>query len=126
MKRALITGISGFVGGHLEYYLRKRGWMVYGFDRQVTGSPQNVYTGDMTDRDVLKKILLECRPDFVFHLAGIIKSHQPEQLYNGNLLGTVALLDILIELDIKATVLVASSSAVYGSGFGGRPISEKF
>ncbi len=126
MKRALITGISGFVGGHLEYYLRKRGWKVYGFDRHVTGRQENVYTGDIANRDEFKKILLECRPDFVFHLAGIIKSHQPEMLYNANLLGTVALFENLLDLNSKATVLVASSSAIYGSGFGGRLINEKF
>ncbi|KAA0262494.1 MAG: NAD-dependent epimerase/dehydratase family protein, partial [Chloroflexi bacterium] len=35
MKRALITGISGFVGKHLRNELIHAGWQVYGFDMRA-------------------------------------------------------------------------------------------
>ena len=126
MKSALLTGISGFVGSHLAYHLAEGSYRVYGFDQRASGDSKNIYIGDLADRNLLKRVLKETRPDFIFHLAGIIKSTQPEMLYQANLLGTVALFDALMDLDLRPVVIISSSSAVYGSGFGGRPISEKF
>jgi len=41
-------------------------------------------------------------------------------------LGTVALLDAVVECGLQPVVFIASSSAVYGSGLGRRPITEQF
>jgi GDP-4-dehydro-6-deoxy-D-mannose reductase len=124
MPNALITGINGFVGRHLSAHLLELGWQVYGFDRRAIG--KNVFIGDIADRNAFQAALRECKPNFLFHLAGLIKSSQPERLYQANLLGTVTLFESLLEVEERPVVIVASSSAVYGSGFGGRPISEKF
>jgi GDP-4-dehydro-6-deoxy-D-mannose reductase len=125
MPRALITGICGFVGSHLSAHLIKLGWQVYGFDYR-RGDGENVFTGDIADRGAFRNALDECKPNFIFHLAGLIKSTQAEKLYQSNLLGTVALFESLLEVEDRPVVIVASSSAVYGSGFGGRPITENF
>lgn len=126
MTRTLITGINGFVGTHLTNCLVERGQMVFGYDRRMTGNRNNIFTGDLTDRDALKTALKECQPDFVFHLAGLIKSAQLKNLYDVNLLGTVSLFESLMETELRPMVIVAGSSAIYGLGFGGMPISEKF
>ena len=83
MKRALITGISGFVGSHLAKELVSRGWEVSGLVRRSTqsgvpsrlsrlgiGSSVSLLEGDITDT------LLRsprpwgfAKPDAVFHLA---------------------------------------------------------
>jgi GDP-4-dehydro-6-deoxy-D-mannose reductase len=125
MTRILITGISGFVGTHLTHHLNEYGCQVFGYDQRAAGNVKNIFTGDLTDRAAFKNVLKECQPDFVFHLAGAIKSDDPKKLYDANLLGTVALFDSLMEVGQRPVVIVASSSAVYGSGFGGKTISER-
>ncbi|MEW6404675.1 MAG: NAD-dependent epimerase/dehydratase family protein [Chloroflexota bacterium] len=125
MPSALITGIRGFVGSHLSAQLLQRGWQVYGFDHR-SGDGTNIFTGDIADRAAFRNALDECKPNFLIHLAGLIKSTQPEELYYANVFGTVTLLESLLESGQRPVVIVASSSAVYGSGFGSRPISERF
>lgn len=126
MKRILITGINGFVGNHLSAHLSGLGWQVYGFDQRTDRNKENIFVGDISKRDVFQGALLQCKPEVIFHLAGVIKSSELEELYQANLLGTIALFEGLLETGQRPVVLVASSSAVYGSGFGGRPINEKF
>jgi len=125
MRNAFIVGISGFVGKHLSRFLADDGWNVSGYDRQAArGFP--AYVGDLLDRAVVEKALLETRPDVIFHLAGVLKSEQPEQFYTTHVLGTVSLLDVVVKNGMHPTVLIASSSAVYGAGVGGKPITEGF
>lgn len=126
MPSALITGISGFVGNHLSTHLLKLGWQVSGFDKRAVASESNIFIGDIADGNVFQSVLSECKPDVIFHLAGLIKSTRPEMLYHANLLSTVTLFESVLETGQHPVVIVASSSAVYGSGFGGRPITEKF
>ncbi len=124
--KALITGFSGFVGQHLATHLFSQGWQVFGFDRRMANEDKNLYVGDLKNRRIVTQVMAECQPDVIFHLAGLIKSVQPEKLYHANLLGTIALFESLLKNGQRPVVIVASSSAVYGSGFGGRPITEKF
>jgi len=144
MKTAFITGISGFVGKHLTTYLRKLNWRVAGSDLQPVSSPQAVsprrarspdggapdisefYQADINDRAMLRQVLRETHPDVIFHLAGVIKSDTPDKYYQAHVLGTVALLDAVVESGLSPVVFIASSSAVYGSGLGSRPITEQF
>jgi len=123
---ALITGITGFIGSHLSAHLIELGWQVHGFDLHAGKDAKNIFVGDISDGVAFQATLRECEPQIVFHLAGLIKSTQPESLYQANLLSTISLFESLCETGQRPVVIVASSSAVYGSGFGGRPISETF
>ncbi len=123
MKRALITGISGFVGKHLRDELLREGWQVYGFDIRPVGD--NVFVGDLSDRAALTRAVLDCQPDAVFHLAGIIKSADSEMYYKSNLFGTLNLLDAVMQMEKRPKVILASSSAVYGLTKGSRSITER-
>lgn len=123
--RALITGISGFVGSHLARHLLSVGWKVFGYDLRTSDSGNGFFQGELTDRNALKQALDDVKPDVIFHLAGIIKSSQSEVLYKANFLGTVVLLDQVMESDRRPVVVVASSSAVYGRKSGAKPISER-
>lgn len=122
MTRALITGISGFVGKHLQEQLLKRRWHVHGFDIRPSGA--NVFVGDLTDRAALAHAIVESQPDVIFHLAGIIKSSDNEAYYKSNLFGTLNLLDAVMQMETCPKVVLASSSAVYGMTKGSRPITE--
>ncbi|MFZ5910076.1 MAG: NAD-dependent epimerase/dehydratase family protein [Chloroflexota bacterium] len=125
MNRALVVGISGFVGSHLARYLVDNGWSVLGFDQQpLTGF--DVQTGDLLDRTIVEQVILEARPEFIFLLAGVLKADYPGQFYTAHVLGTVTLLDAVLKSDLRPTVIVASSSAVYGAGLGKKAITENF
>ncbi|MCA2002814.1 MAG: GDP-mannose 4,6-dehydratase [Chloroflexi bacterium] len=120
--RCLITGINGFVGGHLARRLRDGGAEVFGFD--LSGG-ENVFAGDLSDRSALRRALETSQPQTVFHLAGLLRAAQYEELYRANLLGTIALFEALVELGQKPLVILASSSAVYGLSSGPKPLTEK-
>lgn len=123
MPIALITGISGFVGRHLQLRLTSQGWQVYGFDKRP--AMNNAFIGDLTDRAALLHVITQSKPDVILHLAGVLKSDSPERFYNVNLLGTLALFDAILESGIRPKVVVASSSAVYGCKSGAKPIAER-
>jgi GDP-4-dehydro-6-deoxy-D-mannose reductase len=125
--RALVTGISGFVGGSLTKSLVSNCWDVFGFDhRETNDGSGNVYIGSMQDQAALAEVITKSQPDVVFHLAGVIKSKSLKDYYNTHILGTLALFEALLETGYKPRVIITSSSAVYGSGLGKRPISEHF
>jgi GDP-4-dehydro-6-deoxy-D-mannose reductase len=126
MKRVLITGASGFVGSHLAGHLLSCHLHVSGFDLRAGDVTMDFHMGELADRAMVSRTLLEVKPDVIFHLAGMIKSSAPEDLYQANLLGTTALFDSIVDCGLRPVVVLASSSAVYGSGSGNKPISEKF
>ena len=123
MTRALITGISGFVGRHLQEELLREGWNVFGFDIRPAG--ENIFVGDLSDRAALTRAMAGCQPDVVFHLAGIIKSTDSEAYYKSNLFGTLNLLDAVVQMEKRPKIVLASSSAVYGLTKSARPITER-
>jgi nucleoside-diphosphate-sugar epimerase len=47
MRRALITGISGFVGNHLASHLAEKGWAVAGYDLHPPRVKCDFYPGDL-------------------------------------------------------------------------------
>jgi GDP-4-dehydro-6-deoxy-D-mannose reductase len=125
MTRALITGSSGFVGSHLTRSLLAKNWQVAGFDIFPSNSLVHFFQGELADKKVLAQALLKFKPDIIFHLAGLIKSNKPQELYSSNVQTTVTLLDAVVESNLKPEIILASSSAVYGLTSGKRKINEK-
>jgi GDP-4-dehydro-6-deoxy-D-mannose reductase len=127
--RVLITGVTGFVGRHLAQHLAGKDCEVFGLDR-LRQSPRTIgnfltyYACDINDRAALAQVLDETRPDIVYHLAGLLKSLQPNEFYIVNLLGTITLFEALGSAKLRPLTLVASSSAVYGAEPHGRRITE--
>ena len=123
--RGLITGISGFAGGHLTAELLKRGDAVAGLD-QVAGKQLDPFAdqvlfaeGDIRDADAMRGLAAEFRPDTIFHLAAITHVAQAWQRRRAtleiNVIGTATVLEVAAELDPKPTVVLASSGQVYGA-----------
>jgi len=125
MKNILITGITGFVGSHLAEYALAQNLTVSGFDLRRGSLAAEYHLGEITDRTALEDVLRKTKPDGILHLAGMIKSPDPDTLYKTNLLGTIALFDAIMKTERRPIVVVASSSAVYGPKSGAEPISEK-
>jgi GDP-4-dehydro-6-deoxy-D-mannose reductase len=112
--KALITGINGFVGGHLERFLKSKNIEVYGLEHQ----PTKYITCDITDKKKLRKVIVDIKPDFIFHLAAIsaveICEKNPDLTYKVNVTGFKNILEIIDEEKIDCKILLASSSNVYG------------
>lgn len=108
--RALITGVSGFVGGHLLDHLRAAGDDVYGCDR-ADGSL------DIADPASVDRALDRFRPEVVYHLAGWSDVggswRAPDEVFRANANGTLNLLLACKDAGVER-VLAVSSADVYG------------
>ncbi|MFH0829331.1 MAG: GDP-mannose 4,6-dehydratase [Candidatus Kerfeldbacteria bacterium] len=115
--RALITGINGFVGHHLETELRTRGWEVFGMSVEPPFN-ETVRKGDLLDAPFLTSLVNDLHPNVVFHLAGIssVKRswEQPELTMRVNRDGTDSLYRALVSLATPVTMILVSSAEVYG------------
>jgi CDP-glucose 4,6-dehydratase len=114
-KRILVTGISGFIGGHLAATLTKRGAEVYGLSRHE--SRNKIITGDILDKGLLERIFYENKIQQVIHLASesLVESGQidPYQTFTGNIQGTLNILEVARKYAAEK-VIIASTSHVYG------------
>ncbi len=117
--RVLITGITGFAGTHLAALARAEGAEVSGLSRS-TGV-------DIADGGATARALADARPDIVFHLAAETGPQAGTmELYFSNIAGTRNVVQAAAALERKPRLLLASSSAVYGSGPSpGAPIPEE-
>lgn len=125
MKRCLITGASGFIGGHLAEVLVSRGETVRCLVRKSSDRSVlerlgvEVCFGDVTDLDSLDEPVRDV--DAVFHLAGLTSAHDVEHLYQVNRDGTLNLIRLLAELDKPPVLVHISSVAAAGPAQADRP-----
>jgi len=107
-RRVFVTGATGFVGPHLRAHLVARG------DEDVTPATRV----DVTDRAALESILTATRPDAIFHLAARSSVAQswrdPADFTKVNVVGTMNLLEAARVAVPEATILITSTSEVYG------------
>ena len=131
--RALITGITGFVGSHLaEYLYENTDWDIVGMCRwrspldnissllpaiKDTRRVRLVYA-DLRDQMAIRDAVEEADPTHVFHLAA--QSYpktsfaSPVDTLDVNVQGTVRLLDVVRNYNDDIAIHVCSSSEVYG------------
>ena len=126
MKRALITGISGFVGSHLADYLLEQNIDVYGTIRwrsnlmNIGHIKRNItlHTADLVDLASLIGVMRMVQPDFVFHLAAqsfVPDSWtSPSKTMDTNVTGTVNVLESIRIADIDPRIHICGSSEEYG------------
>jgi GDP-4-dehydro-6-deoxy-D-mannose reductase len=122
--RALITGINGFVGGHLAEHLLASGWDVWGVGRQQALALEalrgdvSYISANLEARPEAAEALREARPDAIFHLAGqafVPRSFEdPAGTLATNIFAQLNLLLEMIEQRLGARVLVAGSNEMYG------------
>ena len=117
MKKALITGLSGFTGKYLAAELKAAGYDVYGTGL-TTHDEQNIHPLNLCDLDAVRSFLSHTSPSVVAHLAGIsfVVHSNVEETYRTNIIGTRNLLHALSELKTPPkAVLLASSGNIYGN-----------
>ena len=123
--RVLITGATGFVGGHLIRALEAEGpsaFELFGtaFPQAPSPSERGLFLLDLrSEKDVIK-LVGEVQPDWIFHLAAISNVRRSWEMrgetIETNVLGTHNLLEAVRQGVPGARVLFVSSSDVYGFG----------
>jgi nucleoside-diphosphate-sugar epimerase len=123
----LITGASGFVGGHLVESLARQNIKVKLLVRstsrlafKLTANMELCY-GDVTDLDSLRKAMKGVK--VVYHLAGVLRGSDFSVYHNVNAEGTRKVCQAAAENNVKRLVYVSSLSAAGPSTQAG-PIDE--
>jgi GDPmannose 4,6-dehydratase len=134
-KKALITGITGQDGSYLAELLLEKDYEVHGVIRRSSsfntgridhifedphkkGAKLKLHYGDMTDSTSLNHILRKIQPDEIYNLGA--QSHVrvsfdiPEYTGDTTGLGTIRLLDAILETGITTKFYQASSSEMFG------------
>jgi CDP-glucose 4,6-dehydratase len=127
-KNVLITGHTGFKGSWLMTWLQQLGANVKGYALApdnlhglINHFPKNKLNqsviADIRDKERLSKEILTFEPDYIFHLAAqplVRKSYKiPSETFEVNAVGTANLLEALISLPKKCTVVVITTDKVY-------------
>ena len=122
--RALITGITGFAGGHLAQILIDRGDEVFGVARDMGFSLDHLsrkidtVIKDLQDMQVVNHLLEEVKPDAIYHLAGqaFVPTawDNPWDTIENNIRPQLNILQAMIKQKSKARLLVVASNEVYG------------
>jgi len=93
--KALVTGVSGFIGSHIAERLIEMGWEVNGIDlKDCNNKDVNFIKGNILDKSKVEKAVKGC--DYVFHEAAVTAPPEfeiyPEKGYKVNVLGTFNIL----------------------------------
>lgn len=121
MKKVIVTGGAGFIGGNLAAALLKEGCDVHIIDNLVSGKKENVPHGatlheiDMLDTKAITERMRGA--DVVFHLAALprvsFSVEHPVESNEANVSGTVSVLTAAKDAGVRRVVYSASGSA-YG------------
>jgi GDP-4-dehydro-6-deoxy-D-mannose reductase len=126
--RILVTGVTGFVGGHLaEALLAAGGAEVHGLARRAAwpaelsrlAGPVRLHAADLTDGQAVEAVLHAVQPGRLYHLAGFAHNghsfQEPDAAWAGNLTATRALYGAVARWGGAVRILHVSSGLVYGA-----------
>ncbi len=126
----LVTGGAGYIGSHTCVSLLEEGYNVIVLDNlsnssseslnrveKITGKKIKFYLCDILDKDGMRKVFSENDITAVIHFAGLKavgeSVAEPLKYYKNNISGTVCLLEVMGEFNVKKIVF-SSSATVYG------------
>jgi GDP-4-dehydro-6-deoxy-D-mannose reductase len=126
--RALITGITGFVGSHLAEYLLKKDYEVFGSVRWRSkrdniahleaSKSVTLFETDIKDPLSVRQTVSEARPDEIYHLAAQsfvpASWSAPAETLDTNIQGQLNILEAAREVVPDARLHVVGSSEEYG------------
>lgn len=125
-RTALITGATGFVGGHLAEHLAGQGWKVRALVRPTSDTARlralgaGLVTGGLDDADAIAAAASGA--DTVFHLAGATTAPSEAAFRRANTEGTRNVVTGVLRAEQRPRRLVyASSYAACGPAVDGRP-----
>ncbi|MEZ8949836.1 GDP-mannose 4,6-dehydratase [Vibrio sp. 10N.247.311.18] len=147
MKKVLITGFTGQVGSQMADYILENtslnvvGMMrwqepmdnIYHLTERINSNDRvSIRYADLNDYSSLFKLLLEEKPDYIFHLAAQSFPRTsfdiPLETLQTNIMGTANLLESIKALKLSdaynPVIHVCSSSEVYGKAEVGTSLNE--
>ena len=123
--RVLVTGVGGFVGGHVVDFLGATcpAAEVFGIVRRggdaLRARGVTVLTADLVDGAATDAVIDEVRPDRIIHLAGQSSVHRswedPAATLRANVHGLLSVLEALRRRSLTPRVLVVGSAEEYGA-----------
>jgi dihydroflavonol-4-reductase len=122
--RSLITGATGFVGGHLAETLRRQGHEVVALVRSPAKAAAlreigvELIAGDLHDVEAVRSAARGA--EVVYHVAGLTAARSEAEFHRINVEGTARLLAAAAEAGASRFVLVSSLAAAGPSPRGGR------
>ena len=129
-NKILVTGGAGYIGSHTCIALHEAGYEVVIYDNlsnssfeavnrvsSLIGQPIDFIEGDIRDADSLRQVFATYQFFGVIHFAGLKAVGEsvakPLMYYDNNVSGTITLLEIMAEYEVKKLVF-SSSATVYG------------
>jgi UDP-glucose 4-epimerase len=121
----LVTGGAGYIGSHAVWALQQAGYKVLILDNLVYGHKDLVdnilktklIVGSTLDQGLLKSIFAEHDISAVMHFSAYAYVGEsvtnPSKYYENNVMGTLSLLDAMVEAEVKNFVF-SSTCATYG------------
>ena len=130
MTKILLTGGMGYIGSHVCIEIIEKGYDVIIIDnlcnssirvldhiKKITGIKPIFYENDIRDKTALLEIFNTHSISSVIHFAGFKSPKEsvdePINYYDNNLIGTINLLQVMLQKNCKSIVF-SSSAAVYG------------
>jgi len=129
-KRVFITGVNGFIGGSLVKSLLNSGAKIFGLVRNLDCDSYlyfekldkkiTIIQGELTDLNLLKRVISEEQIHAVFHLAAQVEvgvaRENPYVTWETNVRGTYTLLEAIRENgEYVSSIVIASTDKSYGS-----------
>ena len=129
-NKILVTGGAGYIGSHTCIALHQAGYDIVVYDNlsnssieainrasKLAGQPIEFIEGDIRDGKLLRQVFAEHNFFGVIHFAGLKAVGEsvtkPLLYYNNNVSGTITLLEVMAEANVKNLVF-SSSATVYG------------
>ena len=129
-NQILVTGGAGYIGSHTCIALHEAGYDIVVYDNlsnssreainrvsTLVGQTVEFIEGDIRDPELLREVFASHEFFGVIHFAGLKAVGEsvakPLLYYNNNVSGTITLLEVMVEYDVKNLVF-SSSATVYG------------
>lgn len=126
-RLALLTGATGFLGGHVARALAEEGWRVRALVRTdpsrsplLSGVPVEGFRGDLSAATDLAAAASGCQA--IVHVAGVLKARTLEEYREVNRRGTERLVAAAAAAAPGATFVLVSTQAAAGPARDGRPV----
>uniref|UniRef100_A0A832CVG2 NAD(P)-dependent oxidoreductase n=1 Tax=Ignavibacterium album TaxID=591197 RepID=A0A832CVG2_9BACT len=127
---AVVTGGTGFVGSHLVDLLLDKGYEVRCITRKssdlkwLKDKDVKIFDCGLYNKEALKEVIRDV--DYVYHVAGVVKSKTKEGYFRGNVDTTRTLIEATLESNSNLKrFLVVSSQTVTGPSLDGKPVNEE-
>ncbi len=130
IKTVAVTGANGFVGSHLVDLLLSKNYKVKCVIRKTSnlkwleGKNVELHDCGLSNSEALDKVFEGV--DYIYHVAGVVKSKTPDGYFKGNVDPTRNILNSALKYQNSVKkILIVSSLTATGPSYNGKPVDEK-